>query len=57
LRLQEKQLGDDQIADIVVDFGADKNNAVLQKPRVDIVRTLAAAGLLNNDRHQHGSMR
>ena len=49
---QEQHLGDDQVGHGVVDSAAEENDAVLQEPRVDVVRPLAPTGLLNDDGHQ-----
>ena len=54
LRLQEKELRDDQIRRIVVHLAAEKHNAVLHETAVDVVRTLAAARLLDDHRHEIG---
>ena len=51
--LQEEHLRDHQIGDMVVNGGADKNNPVLEQPRVDVVAALAAPGLFNHHRYQH----
>jgi len=49
---RKKELGRDQIGNVVVDFRAQEDDAVPQQPRVNIVRSLAAAGLLDNHRDQ-----
>ena len=41
--LQEEQLRDDQICDVIIDRRADKNDPVLEQPRIDIVAPLAAS--------------
>ena len=52
LGLQVQQLRHDQVADLVVDRGAQEDDALLQQPRVDVERALAAARLLDDHRHQ-----
>jgi len=42
----QKQLGDQEVGHFVVDGRAEKNDSVLEKPRIDIVGTLASAALL-----------
>src|SRR5690606_31170513 len=53
LRFQEQQLRDDQIRHVVVDGAADKDDAVLQQPRVYIIRALSPVGLLHDHRYQN----
>ena len=48
LALQEEQLGDDQVRHHIVDRGAQEDDAVLEQARVDVIGTLAAAGLLDD---------
>src|SRR5262249_20999239 len=57
--LQEQELGGDQVGDVVVDFAAQKNNPVLEQPRVNVVGAFTAAGLLDNDWNQiaHNAIR
>ena len=43
-----QQLGHDEVADVVVDRRAEEHDAVLEQAGVDVVRTLAAAGLLDD---------
>jgi hypothetical protein len=50
--LEVEQLGDDEVRDLVVDGGADHHDPVLQQPRVDVERALAARGLLHHHRDQ-----
>jgi hypothetical protein len=45
-------LGDDQVRDLGRDRRAQEDNAVVQEPRVDVERALAAAGLLDDHRNQ-----
>src|SRR5690606_15290822 len=52
LRLQEEQLGDDQVGQLVVDGPPDEDDALLQEAGVDIVCPLATIGLLDHHRHQ-----
>jgi hypothetical protein len=41
---QEEQLGDDEVGHVVVDGGAEEDDAVLEQPRVDVEGPLAAVG-------------
>ena len=52
--LQKEQLRDDQVRDVIVDRRADKNDAVLEQARINIVAALAAAGLLDHHRNEDG---
>jgi hypothetical protein len=52
LALQEQHLGDDQVGHLVVDRTDEENHALLEQARVNIVRALAAAALLNYHRHE-----
>jgi ATP-dependent protease ClpP protease subunit len=45
---------DDDVRDIVVDLGSEKNDAIHEQPREDVVRPLAAAGALDDRRHEDG---
>ena len=49
--LEIEQLGDHQVRNGVVDGGPDKDNAVLQQQRVDVVGPLTAARLFNHHRY------
>src|SRR5262249_40283401 len=46
-------LGDDQVGDRVVDRLAEEDDVVLQQARVDVVRALAPARLLDDHWHQN----
>ena len=52
LFLQRSPAADDQIRNIVVNRCANENDAVTQKPRINIVGALASVGLFNNHRDQ-----
>ena len=49
LRLEEQQLGDDQVGDLIVDGRAEEDDAVLEQARVDVVGALAPPGLFDDD--------
>ena len=51
-RLQEKQLRNDQITDVVINTASDKDDAILEKARKNIVGTFATAGLFDHHRDQ-----
>lgn len=46
---QEEELRRDQVGNFIGDLRAEKNDAVLQQPRVDVVRPLTPPSLLHND--------
>src|SRR6476620_10871532 len=48
-----EKLGDDQIRDLSVDRGAEKDDSLVQQARVDVERALASRGLLDD----HGDQR
>ncbi len=50
--LEEQQLGDDQIRHVILDRPDDEDHPFLQQARVDVVGTLAARRLLDDDRNQ-----
>src|SRR5690349_17297930 len=52
LGLQEQHLRDHQIGDVVVNRRADEDDAVLEKPREDVVGPFAAVGLLDDHWHK-----
>ena len=52
LALQEEHLRDDHVGRLVVDRADEKDDALAQQARVDVVRPLAAAGLFDDDGHQ-----
>ena len=47
-----KQLGDDQVGDLVVHGRAQEDDALVEQPAVDVERPLAARGLLYDHRNQ-----
>src|SRR5207237_3376517 len=52
LALEEQHLRDHDVRHVVVDGRAEEDDAVLEEPRVDVVRTLAAVCLLHHERHR-----
>src|SRR5205085_4620510 len=56
LRLEMKQLRHDQVGDLVVHRRAEKDDALVEQPAVDVERALPAGGLLDDHRYQwaHG---
>ena len=56
-RLQVQQLGDHDVGDAVVDLGADEDDPVGEQPAVDVDRTLAVRGLLDDARDRVVLMR
>src|SRR6185437_13035053 len=52
LRFQEQHLRHDHVGDVVVDRAHQEDDAFLKQARVDVERTLAARGLLDDDRDQ-----
>ena len=50
--LQKQQLGDDEVGHHVIHRRAQKNDAVHQQPRINVVAAFAAPGLLDHHRHQ-----
>src|SRR5467141_3465160 len=52
LALQEQHLRDHHVRHVVVDGRAEEHDAVLEQPRVDVVRALAAVCLLHHERHR-----
>jgi hypothetical protein len=44
LALEEEELGDDDVGDVVVDLGAEEDDAVLQQAAEDVPVALAAVG-------------
>jgi hypothetical protein len=51
LHLEEQKLGDDDIGDVIVDGGAEENDAVLQQARVDVISALHTAFRFDDGRH------
>src|SRR5690606_8496419 len=54
-RFQEQKLGADQVGHVVLDLTNQKNHALLEQARVDVIGTLATSGLLDDHRHQAAS--
>ncbi|CAM2154832.1 Prolipoprotein diacylglyceryltransferase [Paraburkholderia tropica] len=54
---EKQQLGDHEIGRLVVHFTDQEHHALLQQTRVDVVRTLAAAARLHDDRHEPERLR
>src|SRR4051794_28167930 len=56
LGLQVQELGDDQVRDLVVHGGPEKDDPLVQEAAVDVERTLPTGGLLDNHRYEwaHG---
>src|SRR5690242_569266 len=52
LGFQKQELGGHQVGDIVINLAAQKNNPVLEQPRVDVISALSTAGLLDYDWNQ-----
>ena len=48
LALEEQELGNHEIGIQVENLSIDEDNPVLEKPRVDVVGSLPAAGLLDD---------
>src|SRR5437773_10769858 len=48
-----EELGDDEVRDLVVDRGAQKDDPLVEQARVDVEGALAARGLLDH----HGNQR
>jgi hypothetical protein len=55
--IEEEELGDDQVAEVVIDGHAQEDDVVLEQPRVDVVRAFPAGGLLDHHGYQrHASL-
>src|SRR6185369_15039094 len=52
--LEEQQLGDDQVREIVIDAAAEDDDPVSEETRIDVVRALTTARLLDDDGNQVG---
>jgi hypothetical protein len=52
LRLQEQQLGHDQVRHVVFHLTDQEDDALLEQARIDVVGALAAGGLLDDDGDQ-----
>ena len=48
---RKKQLGNNQISNLIVDWRAQKNDVVFQQPRENIERAFAARRLLDDHRN------
>ena len=48
LALQKQELGDDDVGDVVVDLGAEEDDAVLQQAAEDVPVALTAVSRLND---------
>ena len=46
------QLRDDEVGDVVVDRGAEKDHALVEQPAEDVERALAAARLFDDERYK-----
>ena len=53
LGLEEEELGDNEIRHIVVDGAAEKDNALFEEPRENIVGAFAHRSLFNNHWDEH----
>ena len=52
LGLEMEELRVHDVRDLVVDLGAEKDDALIEEARVDVERALAAARLLDHCRHE-----
>ncbi len=52
LGFQEQQLRDDQVRHVVLDRADDEYQSLLEQPRIDVIRPLAASRLLDHHRNQ-----
>jgi hypothetical protein len=57
LGFQKKKLRDDQIGRHVIDRADQKNDALLEQTRIDVVSPFAATALLDDHRHQTQRLR
>jgi hypothetical protein len=57
VRIEEQQLGNDDVGDIIVDRRAEENDAVHEEPREDVVRALATARPFDDVRGIDGHLR
>jgi hypothetical protein len=48
LALQVKELRHHQVGDLIVDRGAEEDDALVEQPRVDVELALAAGGALDD---------
>ncbi len=44
---------DDEVGKHVIDRGSEENDAVLEQPRIDVIRAFASIGLFDYDWDQH----
>jgi len=51
-RLEVQQLGDDQVGDLVIDGGAQEDDAIVEQPGVDVVLALSAGAALDDGRYK-----
>src|SRR5690606_18696532 len=49
---EQQELCCNTVSELVIDRGAEEHDAVLQQPGVDVIRSLAACGLLDNIRNE-----
>src|SRR5690348_6646252 len=52
--LQKEQLRDDDVRDVVVDLGAEKDDPVHEQTRIDVVSALATARAFDDVREMQG---
>src|SRR6185437_6430219 len=52
LRFQEEHLRHHDVGHVVVDRADDEDQALLEEARIDVIRPLAAGGLLDDDGYQ-----
>lgn len=52
LARQKEQLRNDQRCDVIIDRRTDEDDPLFEEPRVNVVGSLAAAGLLDDDRDE-----
>ena len=50
---RKQHLGDDQVRHLVVNRSPEKNDVVPQQPGINVIRTLAPAGLFDHHGHKH----
>ena len=53
LRLEEEELGDDQVGEVVLDRVAQEDDPLAQQARVDVVGALPPAGGLDDHGDEH----
>jgi len=52
LRLQKEKLRDDEVRDLIVDWRADEDDALLEESRVDVEGALPPTGVLDHHRDE-----